>query len=273
VRHHAAARATHVAGRFGSDDSARFVDRLPLPNPVAVLFPQPARVANMTTVVLFDVDGTLVTTGGAGRRAMRAAFGEVCDAPHALDDVKLGGKTDPMILREGLEVIGRAFDAELVERILARYLDRLEAELVRSAGYKVFDGVHAMLDAVARIEAAVGLGTGNVERGAYLKLTRGALNERFTFGGFGSDAEDRTELIRAGATRGAARLGLPLEACRVVVVGDTPRDVRAAHGIGAVCLAVATGGYGVDALERAGADLVVERLDDERALRFAVGDP
>lgn len=225
----------------------------------------------MTTVALFDIDGTLMTTGGAGRRAMRAAFGEVVDAPHALDDVKLGGKTDPMILREGLEVIGRAYDAALVERILERYLERLEAEVARSPGYHVFDGVLTILDHAHALNAAVGLGTGNVERGAQVKLARGALNDRFAFGGFGSDAEDRTELIRAGAERGAARLGRPLSECRVIVIGDTPRDVRAAHGIGAVCLAVATGGYDVSALQKAGADLVVERLDDPRALAFLEG--
>lgn len=225
----------------------------------------------MTTVALFDIDGTLMTTGGAGRRAMRAAFGEVVDAPHALDDVKLGGKTDPMILREGLEVIGRAYDAALVERILERYLERLEAEVARSPGYHVFDGVLTILDHAHALNAAVGLGTGNVERGAQVKLARGALNDRFAFGGFGSDAEDRTELIRAGAERGAARLGRPLSECRVIVIGDTPRDVRAAHGIGAVCLAVATGGYDVNALQKAGADLVVERLDDPRALAFLEG--
>jgi phosphoglycolate phosphatase-like HAD superfamily hydrolase len=225
----------------------------------------------MTTVALFDIDGTLMTTGGAGRRAMRAAFGEVVDAPHALDDVKLGGKTDPMILREGLEVIGRAYDAALVEQILERYLERLEAEVARSPGYHVFDGVLTILDHAHALNAAVGLGTGNVERGAQVKLARGALNDRFAFGGFGSDAEDRTELIRAGAERGAARLGRPLSECRVIVIGDTPRDVRAAHGIGAVCLAVATGGYDVSALQKAGADLVVERLDDPRALAFLEG--
>jgi phosphoglycolate phosphatase-like HAD superfamily hydrolase len=202
---------------------------------------------------------------------MRAAFGEVVDAPHALDDVKLGGKTDPMILREGLEVIGRAYDAALVEQILERYLERLEAEVARSPGYHVFDGVLTILDHAHALNAAVGLGTGNVERGAQVKLARGALNDRFAFGGFGSDAEDRTELIRAGAERGAARLGRPLSECRVIVIGDTPRDVRAAHGIGAVCLAVATGGYDVSALQKAGADLVVERLDDPRALAFLEG--
>lgn len=222
----------------------------------------------MKTVALFDVDGTLVTTGGAGRRAMRAAFGEVCGAPHALDHVKLGGKTDPMILREGLAVIGRPFEPELVADILARYLIRLEAELAQTDGYRVFEGVLPILDRARELSVAVGLGTGNVEQGAMLKLGRGGLEDRFAFGGFGSDAEDRTELVRTGATRGAAALGVALSECRVIVVGDTPRDVYAARGIGAHCLAVATGGYTTDVLVSAGADLVVERLDEPAALTF-----
>ncbi len=222
----------------------------------------------MKTVALFDVDGTLVTTGGAGRRAMRTAFGEVCGAPHALDHVKLGGKTDPMILREGLAVIGRPFEPALVADILTRYLVRLEAELEQTDGYRVFEGVLPILDRARDLSVAVGLGTGNVEQGAMLKLGRGGLEHRFAFGGFGSDAEDRTELVRTGATRGAAALGVALSECRVIVVGDTPRDVYAAHGIGAHCIAVATGGYTTDVLVNAGADLVVERLDEPAALAF-----
>ncbi|MBX3251891.1 MAG: HAD hydrolase-like protein [Myxococcales bacterium] len=225
-------------------------------------------MARRPTVVLFDVDGTLVTTGGAGRRAMRHAFGEVCGAPHALDGVKLGGKTDPMILREGLTLIGQPFDPDVVERVLEVYLARLEEELPRSTGYRVFHGVLSLLERLEADAHAVGLGTGNVERGAYLKLARAGLDRFFGFGGFGSDAEDRAELVRAGAKRGATRLMTHVDDCHVVVVGDTPRDVDAAHAAGAVCLAVATGGFAADALTNAGADLVVETLEDPRAVTF-----
>ena len=115
---------------------------------------------------------------------------------------------------------------------------------------------------------AVGLGTGNIEGGARIKLARVALNENFPFGGFGSDHEDRAELLAVGAARGAARLALPRSACRVVVIGDTPKDIAAAHAIDAESLAVATGPFPVDILRDAGATIAVPNLADPQAPRF-----
>jgi phosphoglycolate phosphatase-like HAD superfamily hydrolase len=100
---------------------------------------------------------------------------------------------------------------------------------------------------------AVGLGTGNVREGARIKLERVGVHHHFRFGGFGNDAEARPEVIRLGAERGAAELGVPLAECRVVVIGDTPRDVHAAASIGAECIAVATGSYSVEELQASGA--------------------
>ncbi|HJL01134.1 MAG TPA: HAD hydrolase-like protein [Polyangiaceae bacterium LLY-WYZ-15_(1-7)] len=226
------------------------------------------------SVLLFDVDGTLVNTGGAGRRAMAQAFGEVTGDATALDRIELGGMTDRLILREGLRAIGRPFEEALFERIIAVYLGHLAEELPRSEGYEVLPGVLEVVEAlaVAGAHLALGLGTGNVEKGAFLKLSRAGLDTRFAFGGFGDDAEDRGELIRHGAERGAAALGQPLEACRVVVIGDTPRDVSAAAAIGATCVAVATGGHGADVLREAGAPHVVENLRDPRAMQVILGE-
>ena len=219
------------------------------------------------TVFLFDVDGTLLVTGGAGRRAMRRAFGEVVGHPDALAGIHLGGMTDRLILRQGLETVGRRFEESLVRELLDRYLEHLDEELPRAEGYRVMPGVPQALDFVERLEqVAVGLGTGNVERGARAKLTRGDLNHRFGFGGFGCDHEDRVELLRAGARRGASQLGVPLEEVRLVIVGDTPRDIAAAAALGAQIVAVATGGFDAAALREAGAAEVHRRLDDPAAL-------
>jgi len=219
------------------------------------------------TVYLFDVDGTLIVTGGAGRRAMRRAFEEVVGHPDALEGIKLGGMTDRLILRRGLEVAGHPFEEAMIEALLERYLARLDEELPNATGYRVLDGVLGALEFVEGLDdVAIGLGTGNIELGARAKLRRGELDHRFAFGGFGSDAEDRVALLEAGAERGAALLGRPLDAVRIVVVGDTPRDIDAAEGLGAEIVAVATGGFDAHALRTAGAPTVYARLDEAAAL-------
>jgi phosphoglycolate phosphatase-like HAD superfamily hydrolase len=127
-----------------------------------------------------------------------------------------------------------------------------------------------LLDGVAH--AAVGLGTGNVREGARIKLSRAGLFERFSFGGFGCDAEDRAELLRIGAQRGAAQLSLPLSDCRVVVIGDTPKDIAAANAIGAECIAVGTGSFDVHALRSHGPRYVFAHLLESGALEALLGD-
>jgi len=170
-------------------------------------------------------------------------------------------------VRLGLQRAGVAHEPRLVEAILATYLEALADEMPRSPGYRVHAGVEAVLDAMeGRPAAAIGLGTGNLREGARLKLARGGLDARFAFGGFGCDAEDRAELLRVGATRGAERLGVAAEACRVVVVGDTPRDVAAAAAIGAECVAVCTSGCDAETLRAAGPCLAFPGLDDPDVL-------
>ena len=218
------------------------------------------------TVVLFDLDGTLVDTGGAGGRAMRAAIAEVAGCCGSAD-FAFNGLTDPIIVRRGLQSSGLAEDEDAVERVLERYLERLPRELACTQDYRVLPGVMDLLGLLQNCtEAAVGLGTGNLHRGAVLKLTPASLNEYFSFGGFASDAEERAELIRIGAARGAARLGVCADSVRVVVVGDTPLDVAAGKINGARCIAVATGGHPMDALRDAGADYTFATLADEGVL-------
>jgi phosphoglycolate phosphatase-like HAD superfamily hydrolase len=227
------------------------------------------------TVFLFDIDGTLLLTGGAGRRAMRGAFDDVFGPGSASSlDFPFAGMTDRAIVRKGLgAVAARATDDAAIDHLLEVYLGRLHDEVSKADSYRVLPGVVGVLSwltsETGRI--AIGLGTGNVKRGAYAKLARGSLDTSFGFGGFGCDAEDRTALLRVGAERGAAALGLPFAECRVVVIGDTPKDVSAAQGIGAECVAVGTGGFEPRALLELGAHSAFATLEHDGVREALIG--
>jgi phosphoglycolate phosphatase-like HAD superfamily hydrolase len=219
------------------------------------------------TVLLFDVDGTLILTGGAGRRSMERAFRAVTGTPDVFRDFRFGGMTDLGIVRAGLERVGRPFEEAIVEEVLDTYLSILPTEVESAPDYRVLPGVYETLDRVSDREGiVVGLGTGNVEPGARIKLGRGELSARFEFGGFGSDAEDRAELLTRGAQRGAKALGADPAECRVVVIGDTPRDIIAAAAMGAECVAIATGGWTTEELRAHGPKAAFEGLADAAVL-------
>jgi phosphoglycolate phosphatase-like HAD superfamily hydrolase len=212
------------------------------------------------TVVLFDIDGTLLESGGAGRAAMSAAFGQLWGRADACANISFGGMTDRAIARQGLLAVGENVDDTLIDQVLAAYLAQLEHTLPRHP-HRVMPGVNVLLDALTeRSDLALGLGTGNVRAGAFAKLRTASLDAYFAFGGFGCDAEDRAQLLRAGAQRGAERAGAALEECRVVVIGDTPKDVAAARAIGAEVVAVATGGFDLDTLRATQPDRAVADL-------------
>ncbi len=218
------------------------------------------------TVVLFDIDGTLLTCGGAGRAAMERAFVDVIGRSDTLE-FPFGGMTDRAIARAGIALGGGTPTDDAIESVLVAYLAHLEDEITRAERYRVLDGVLDVLDLLAsHAHVAIGLGTGNVEVGARIKLARGGLSSRFAFGGFGCDAEDRAELLARGAARGAARFGADVESARVVVIGDTPRDISAARAIGAEVIAVATGGFSIDDLALHAPDLLVDALTDPRVM-------
>jgi phosphoglycolate phosphatase-like HAD superfamily hydrolase len=222
------------------------------------------------TVLLFDIDGTLMDSGGAGRRSMDRAFERVHCRRDACAAIRFGGMTDRAIARAGLTAIGVEATPASVDGLLAAYLEALADELP-SATAIVHAGIEAALDAGAAAGAAVGLGTGNLREGAQLKLGRVGLAGRFSFGGFGCDHETRSELLRIGAERGATALGAPLAACRVVVIGDTPKDVSAALAIGAECIAVATGTFSLEELVACGPTRAFRDLDEEGALAALLG--
>ena len=222
-------------------------------------------MGDAATVVLFDIDGTLILSGGAGRRAMERAFASRTGRADACAGISFAGMTDRAIVRAGLTAIGAAVDEAAIDDLIDAYLAHLHHEVRASPDYRVLDGVAEAVELATAIGCAVGLGTGNVRACAVVKLGRGGLAERFAFGGFGCDAEDRAALLRVGAERGAARLGASPDRCRVVVVGDTPKDVAAARAIGAECLAVATGAFAVDDLAAAGATWAVATLACDHA--------
>jgi phosphoglycolate phosphatase len=229
-------------------------------------------VLTRPTIFLFDIDGTILLTGGAGRRAFAHAFQVVTGRSDAVTSFSFEGMTDRSIARRGLQELGREPDEATFDQLVDTYLIALEAELRDPKGYVVMPSVREVVAELSALEhAAVGLGTGNVRRGAQAKLEYADLWRPFKFGGFGCDHEDRTELLRAGAARGAQQLGLPVEACRVVVIGDTIRDVAAAHGIGAACLAVCTGGGTPEVLRAAGADAVFQDLSQAGVGDFLLG--
>lgn len=218
------------------------------------------------SLLLFDIDGTLLDTGGAGRRAMERAFFSVTGRKDACA-FKFDGMTDLSIARKGLEAIGHEVERSAVDALLDAYLQALAEEVPRSSGYTLHVGVAQTIERAVRTAGlVVGLGTGNLRRGAQIKLDRAGIFEHFRFGGFGCDHEDRAELLRIGAERGAELAGRPLRECKVVIIGDTPKDVAAALAIGASCVAVATGRYGVDELRDAGATVTVRNLLEEEAV-------
>jgi len=222
------------------------------------------------TVFLFDIDGTLVHAGGAGRRALESAMerhlgATVRPAEAWLAGMKLDGMTDRLIVREAMVAAGHAFEEALCDRILDTYADRLERE-IEGPGYEVLPGVEALLAALAGRAVTVGLCTGNILRGARIKLSRGGLDRHFGFGegdvnGFAHDGEARERIVEAALRRASARLGRRVDPREALVIGDTPRDVTAARAAGCPVLAVATGRFGVEALRAEGADFAVPTLE------------
>jgi phosphoglycolate phosphatase len=235
------------------------------------------------TVVLFDIDGTLVTAQGTGKRCFLTAFDEVTAplvgavGPRGATalDFSFGGMTDFAIARAGVLALGLVPERALLVEIIDRYLEILAEVLAVDAAPSVLSlvpGARACVDQLAGVPGlALGLGTGNVRRGAELKLAPHALWAPFAFGGFGCDAEDRAELLRCGALRGAAALGVSMHDARVVVVGDTLRDVAAARAIGASCVGIATGHDSVSALRAAGASHAFPTLEPLEALHAIRG--
>ena len=219
-------------------------------------------------LLLFDVDQTLISTGGAGIRALNRAFQTLYALENVMDNITPGGKTDPGIVREIFAARGNNGDPLSMERILESYLVYLREE-VDCCTYRILPGINSALEVLSRrSDVLLGLATGNVEPGARIKLEKGNLNRYFKFGGFGSDFEDRTALVRHGAEIGFRLCGRTIAPEDVFVIGDTPRDIFAGREAGFTTIGVATGKFAAADLAEAGADAVCTDLERDRAQFF-----
>lgn len=229
-------------------------------------------------LVLFDIDGTLLLTMGAGRRAITAAMAEVVGTSEsAFDGVRFDGKTDPQIVSELLHAAGDPDprDAARISAVCDRYAELLETELRRpTARVQVMPGVTALLDRLEEDSRVVlGLLTGNLARGAALKLRAGGIDpERFVVGAYGSDSAHRPALPPIAASRAERVLGRVPHGHEVVIIGDTPADVACGASLGARALAVATGGYTVEQLTAYGPYAAFSDLTDTEAVVTAILD-
>lgn len=221
----------------------------------------------MPKLVLFDIDGTLVLTGGAGLRAMTRACEEIVGHADALEGIPVAGRTDWIILHDTLSRLGRDLDRDLFDRLRDRYVEYLRHEILQPGkGFNgALPGVPDLLESLrGREDVHLGLLTGNFEAGARIKLERFDLWRYFRCGAFGDDAPDRNALVPVAVGRASA-CGIPaILPADVIVVGDTPHDVACARAAGATALGVATGGYTADELRACGADLVFETLRDTK---------
>jgi phosphoglycolate phosphatase len=202
-------------------------------------------------LVLFDVDGTLLTASGAGRRALDQAMRDVYGTAGPIESYDFRGGTDPQIIRDLLERAGldEAAIAAGEATVYRRYEALLETEIGDGRGVTVYPGVRELVETLAaRADVVVGLLTGNIEAGARIKLRPTGLWPHFRLGAYGSDHADRTRLPRVAAERAERLVGRAFRGEDTVIIGDTPRDIGCARAFGAKAIAVATGWHTLEDL-------------------------
>lgn len=212
--------------------------------------------------ILFDIDGTLMSTGGAGVRALDYAFRDVLGVERAFDGISMAGKTDLLIVKEGLAKHGQSGNNGVVPRVLSTYLEHLAREMHNDARH-LKPGIQQALDTLKTLpEYTIGLLTGNLEAGARIKLEAFNIYDYFLCGAFGSDNEDRNLLLPVAVQRFREKKLHEIDFKHCIIVGDTPRDVACAKPYGAACIAVATGPYSAADLKKTDADVVMDDLAD-----------
>ncbi|MEX2582402.1 MAG: HAD hydrolase-like protein [Gemmatimonadota bacterium] len=228
----------------------------------------------MSRLVLFDIDGTILSSNRAAPRAFRRALKEVFGTSGPTSGYSFAGRTDPQIARDLLRMAGlEQLDVERgLDRLWTRYLELLEQEF-RSTTAVLYPGVHALLDRfdAASEEPILGLLTGNVREGARLKLASVGIEfDRFRVGAFGSDHHDRSELPAIAVERAEAAVGHRFEGKSIVIIGDTPSDISCGEHLGVRTIAVATGSFSAEELARCRPDHLFEDLSNTGAVWEAI---
>lgn len=220
----------------------------------------------MKVLLLWDIDGTLIASGGAGMRALTVALRNVFGIEGSLNDIDFAGRTDRWIMRE----VFRKFAIPVTEENFARYFDGYVAALpteMANPNARVLPGVPEVLKAAAAHgHIAQGLLTGNMRRGAQVKLSYHGLWQHFPFGAFADDSEHRNDLGPHALLRAKEHHKVEFAAANVWIIGDTPHDIACGKVIGAKTLALATGGYSIDQLRAHTPTMVLENLADTAAV-------
>jgi phosphoglycolate phosphatase len=214
-------------------------------------------------LLLFDIDGTILLTDGAGTRAVNRAFEKLYGLKDVMAGIDPAGKTDPLILSEMFgNGLSRRYTADEAEEIFREYVLFLEEE-IQKAEIDIMPGVPLLLENLSsREDMVLGIATGNIERGARIKLRRAGLDGHFRVGGYGSDSDNRETLIRVAIERARSLINHTGEFEKVYVIGDTPYDIVHGRAAGAVTVAVATGRYSPKELREHSPDYIFDHLAD-----------
>lgn len=226
-------------------------------------------------MLLFDIDGTLLLSGGGGAIAFEKAFEELFGIPQAWQDVIPDGKTDRIIFEEISErCLGRPLKEHEYKRLCESYLRYFRKTILESKRFRLLPGIPQLFQALARRRDIVnGLATGNLEEAAWLKLQRAGLQGYFQFGGFGSDSPDRLSLTRKALERGQTLTGGPIPPERIFLIGDTAHDIAAGKELGIRTIAVATGRTSLEVLHTHSPDFLYKDLSDQKLFFAAIDAP
>ena len=224
-----------------------------------------------THLFLFDIDGTLITSGGAGERSMQLAVQDMFGVEDGLEGVEIAGRTDHLITENVFKKFHTPWTPERAAEFLEHYLRHLALELPRRKG-RLLPGIVELLDALkARPQVALALLTGNLVRGAEIKLAHYGVWNYFEFGAYADDSADRNRLGPVAQARALEYHGVEFPPERIFVLGDTPHDIACGRVIGAKTVGIATGGYTREALAAHQPDFLFDDLGDVSGVLKVLG--